>query len=158
MKVIAAIFVVLAIAFLSGCRVPRSEEIRALTQTDCEAIYTIVVQLCERYIPPQQIGSHLPPDYLFGEDIPKELLFLKPQAVRMGKSFIAIYLYKSPAGEDSIFVYKDEGGDWTIRTRQGTWKNEPKIIWSSVGGWKPSEPRQGSAARRIIATDRAAHL
>lgn len=115
-----------------GCGPSEStKRIRTLTLADCQAIQTKVAKLCEGYVPSKNDGDDLMDGLLFGDKIPKELAYLKPQAVRIERNFLEIYLYKTPAGEDSIHVYRDKDGTWTIETHEGSWKNVSKVIWSS---------------------------
>ena len=121
---------------VGGCGSSEStKRIQRLTNRDFERIHEAAVTLCASY---ESAGQNEAADLssdgkvLFEPDIPRELAFLSPRAVRFTDSWAIIYLYKTPAGEDSITIGRNEDGIWTVRTHTGDWKNrESPVIWTS---------------------------
>jgi hypothetical protein len=128
------LFVIAMLA--SGCGPSEStKRIQSLTNRDFERLHAVAVTLCASYESVRQNdAADLSSDgkVLFEPDIPRELAFFSPQAVRFTDSWAIIYLYKTPAGEDSITIGRNEDGIWTIRTHTGDWMNpESPVIWTS---------------------------
>jgi len=131
-KGLATACVLSALLFACGCGPSESAgKIRAFTQADAQMVQAIVEKLCAGHVPVKEEDDDLMIGLLVGDQIPKELAYLKPQAVRIRRHFVDIYLYKTPAAEDSISVHQDKDGVWTVETHEGSWRNAPKVIWSS---------------------------
>lgn len=125
------VYVALFLITLLLCACGQSESVkrlRSLSVTDCRDLQAKVSVLCAAYVPSEDLDDAL----LFGEKIPEALRPLKPQAVRIGRDYCIIYLHKTPAGEDSISVFRSADGSWSIETREGNWMNPAKVIWTSA--------------------------
>ncbi len=94
-------------------------------------VQAVAEKLCASHVPLKEEDDDLMIGLLFGDQIPKELAYLKPEAVRIRRHFVDIYLYKTPAAEDSISVRQGKDGVWNVETHEGNWKNAPRVIWSS---------------------------
>jgi hypothetical protein len=122
-----------ALLFACGCGPSESaRRIRAFTQADCQTVQAAVEKLCASHVPLEAEEDDLMIGLLFGDQIPNELAYLKPEAVRIRRHFVDIYLYKTPSAEDSIWVRQGKDGVWTVETHEGSWKNEPKVLWTSA--------------------------
>jgi hypothetical protein len=129
----AATFCMLAQLWIAcGCGPSESvRRIRSFSEADCRAVQVIAEKLCASHIPAKDEDGDMMTGLLFGDLIPKELAYLKPQAVRIRRHFLDVYLYKTPAAEDSIVVRQGQDGVWSVEIHEGSWKNESKVIWSS---------------------------
>lgn len=138
---------------VGGCGPSESmRRVQSLTSQDFERLHAATVRLCASYESVRQdemVGSSGDGKVLFEPDIPEEFAFLSPQAVRFTDSWATIYLYKTPAGEDSITIGRNEDGAWTVRIHAGDWKNpESDVIWTSEGGSNRPVERTPIAAPR----------
>ncbi|MCM2274393.1 MAG: hypothetical protein NDI75_06325 [Candidatus Didemnitutus sp.] len=128
MKKLFGLSLLLMLFALAACGPSKTaEQIRALTAADYERLQKIVADICAKQFIPEG-ESHV---FLNGSESPEKLRYLAPEFVEIGRSYAVIYLQKSPAGEDSIQVGRDERGVWTIQTHIGSWKNPPQTVWTS---------------------------
>lgn len=150
MKPLSTSLLFVVAMLVSGCGPSEStRRIQSLTNRDFERLHAAAVTLCASYESTRQSeAADLSNDgkMLLEPDIPREFAFLSPQAVRFTDSWAIIYLYKTPAGEDSITIGRNEDGIWTVRTHTGDWMNrESPVIWTS-------EKESNQAMQRIRAS------
>lgn len=131
MKRSAVLLVFLAgILALTGCRLRESQErIRSLTEDECRALVDKVIPLCAATAPKKKGDADDSRDWLRGSEIPRTLRYLNPRRVYLSDSAATIELWRGGTGDDTIYVIRDDGGNWMVSVHEGDLLNKDRLIW-----------------------------